>query len=245
MPEEERNHRLRGLLVTLVTLTALGLVGLFALRVTVYAELIRTGQLRPQDLAFLSAYTPSSIAASLAAGGDKVDGLDKVDDPSLGSPDAAVTIVEFADFGCPFSRDSAYVVRALASEYGDKIRVVYRDFPIVELHPDAERAAEAGKCAAEQGKFWEFHDKMYQNQSDLSESRLLELAREANLNEAAMRSCLDSHREQPRVAADYQAGIDAGVAGTPTFFINGTRIPGSIPEDVLKNLIDQALKPSV
>lgn len=238
---EENSHRFRGLLVTGVILLAIGTLGVFALRVAGYAEKIRTGTLRPSDLAFLSDYTPSTLAASLVGSGEKVGGLDTAASPSLGSKDAKVTIVEFADFGCPYSRQSAFTLRSLASAYGDRIRYVYRDFPIVELHPEAELAAEAGKCAQEQGKFWEFHDKLYLNQSDLSLANLLKLAREANLNEVAMKSCLSSHRKQAAVAEDYAAGLAAGVQGTPTFFVNGTRIPGSIPEETLKHIIDQAL----
>src|SRR4029079_17144765 len=93
-----------------------------------------------------------------------------------------VTIVEFADFGCPYSRASSFIMRSLARKYGDQIRYVYRDFPIEELHPGATLAAEAGDCAQEQNKFWEFHDKLYLNQTDLRQERLVQLAQEKNMN---------------------------------------------------------------
>ena len=162
-------------------------------------------------------------------------------DPSLGSPDAKVTIVEFADFGCPYSRKSSYVIRALARKYGDEVRFIYRDFPITELHPQAKQTAQAANCAGDQDKFWEYHDKVYLNQNDLSDEKLVEFAEEINLDMDEFQSCFEEGAFTEEIDEDYQDGFDAGVRGTPTFFINGNRVPGSIPEDILDTLIQRIL----
>lgn len=218
-------------------------IGGFVWRVVHYSSLIARGELDPSKLAFLSSYTASSLAASIPASASSASvSVQTADDPVIGAEDAPITIVEFADFGCPYSREASFTLRALATTYADKIRYQYRDFPIIELHPQAEHAAEAANCAAEQGKFWEYHDKLYLNQSNLSDDRLLTFARELNLNERAFSSCVSSGRYTREVAEDYEAGIRAGVQGTPTFFINGTMIPGAIPRDILEAIIQQATK---
>ena len=160
------------------------------------------------------------------------------DDPSLGPPEsrALLTITEFADFGCPFSRETSYIVRALV-ENTDIVRYVYRDFPLTDLHPNADVAAEAAQCAHNQGRFFDYHDKLYQNQYDLSTERLKQHARELGMDGAAFDACLDSHRYATEVAADKQAGTQAGVRGTPTFFFNGTRVEGAFPQTFLTNIL--------
>lgn len=233
--------RIGRVLAGVAIICAIGAFGVFAWRVTHYARLIRSGELDPSQLAFLSAYTPSSIAASIPLTGTSTN-VATSDDPSLGGAKAVITIVEFADFGCPYSREASFTVRSAALKYGDKVKFVYRDFPITELHPLAEMAAQAANCAGDQGKFWEYHDKIYANQSVVSANELQTFARALNLNEATFRSCLASGKYAKEVAADFADGVAAGVKGTPTFFVNGTMIPGSIPADVLDALIQRALK---
>ncbi|MBI4591863.1 DsbA family protein [Candidatus Uhrbacteria bacterium] len=240
MEEERHIHRRRGLVATVATLAVLVLLGIFVVRVLYYADLIRTGQTDPTSLSFLSAY---SVTAALAAQ-PVVDGmvdLTSADDPSLGSSSAPVVIVEFAEFGCPYSQESSFVVRELALAYPNDVHFIYRDFPLTDLHPIAQKAAEAGECAQDQGKFWEYHDKLYQNQSSLTEDRLVEFAAELNMNVYQFESCLDSNRYADEVLEDYQAGVGAGVRGTPTFFVNGNRIPGAIPKEILSALIESIL----
>jgi len=232
--------RKHNVLAVVATVAVLALLAGLTWRTVYYARLIQTGQLTRGDLAFLDAYSPSTAAAATPLPQGEID-VTSPDDPSIGSPDAKVTIVEFADFGCPYSRESSFVVRSLAQKYGDDVHFIYRDFPIVELHTDAEIAAEAGECADEQGKFWEYHDKLYLNQTDLSEDHLIDLARETNLDVAAFTYCLKSGRYEKEVEEDMTAGVAAGVHGTPTFFINGNRIPGAIPENILDALIQRAL----
>lgn len=232
---------MRSWIGTGVTVLVLVFVMVFAWRVVHYANLIQEGRFETQGLSFVDELTISEAALAVPITDGAYDVVTE-DDPQLGSPDARVTIVEFADFGCPYSRKSSFVLRSLAQQYSEDVRYIYRDFPIVELHPQAERAAEAAECANVQGKFWEYHDKLYLNQTDLSDARLIEYAREVNLDADAFANCLESGQFEAEVAEDYAAGIEAGVRGTPTFFINGNQIPGSIPEDVLDAVIQNILE---
>lgn len=219
----------------------IALVGGFAWRVAHFAELIRTGELRPGDLAYLSRFTPSVLASALPVDLTKAAQVTSASAPSLGVAGGKLTIVEFADFQCPFSKQSSGILRALAAQYGDRIRYEYREFPLPEIHEDALLASMAARCAHRQGKFWEYHDKLYLSTSDLGETRLKAVAREVNLDGTAFDRCLDARETQGEVEADMVAGLEAGVRGTPTFFLNGTMIPGSIPEDALRNLIERSL----
>jgi len=226
-------------LAVAATLIVLFLLGLFSWRIVYFATRIQSGEVFATP-SFLSQYSPSISAASIPIPDGAFD-VDTDDDPSLGSPDAPVVIVEFADFGCPFSRESSFAVRATAAKWGDQVRYVYRDFPIVELHPDAQKAAEAGECAQDQGKFWEYHDKLYLNQNNMGTDMLVQFATELNMDTRAFEDCLESGKYADEVAQDYQDGVTAGVRGTPTFFLNGNRVPGAIPEDVLNSLIERLL----
>ena len=164
------------------------------------------------------------------------------DDPKLGNPNAKARLVEFGDFQCPYCRASFPVVREILQKYQGKIYFVYRDFPLFNIHPDSIKAAEAAGCAANQDKFWAMHDKLFINQENLLVSDLKQYASEIGLNVAAFNQCLDSGQQTAEVEGDYNDGIVWGVKATPTFFLNGYRIPGSIPRDVLIRLIDQALE---
>ena len=224
-----------------LTIGFLILLAFFGWRVFYYFSGIKSGALEAEDLSFLTDFTFSERAALSELPKGEWE-LVTTDDPSLGSSKAKVTIVEFADFGCPFSRQSSTVMRSLAGKYGDRLYYQYRDFPILELHPNAFKAAEAGECAREQGKFWEMHDKLYQNQGDHSERELIRFAEQINLNVPGFEACLKSHRYKKEIEEDYAAGLAAGVQGTPTFFINGNRIPGSIPEKTLERLLKNLIE---
>lgn len=149
--------------------------------------------------------------------------------PSIGSPEAKITIVEFADFQCPYSKEVFTAMRELVEKNKDEVRLIFRHYPLSDIHPEAVLAAEAGECAKEQDKFWAMHDKLFQNQSQLKEIDLINYAGQIGLDGAKFNECLTSHKFKDRVLADYQAGFKAGVAGTPTFFINGYRAMGAIP----------------
>ncbi|MBI4281070.1 DsbA family protein [Candidatus Uhrbacteria bacterium] len=189
---------------------------------------------------FAAQFTRSeALAAGRPVAAESGQTYATADDPSLGSPSAKLIVVEFADFGCPFSREASFTLRELAARFPDRFSYIYRDFPIDELHPEARLAAEAGECAKELGNFWAFHDKLYQNQRQLKREDLLRYGQEIGLDEPAFQVCLDSGRYAAEVEADYAEGKAAGVIGTPTFFLNGVRVEGAIPKDRLETLINQ------
>ncbi|MDD5341926.1 MAG: DsbA family protein [Patescibacteria group bacterium] len=163
------------------------------------------------------------------------------DDPGFGSTKAKVEIVEFVDFQCPFSGEAFPTVRKMMSEYGDRIYFVYRDYPGTDIHPDAERAAEAAACANEQDKFWEFHDRLFQNQAKLAAVDLEYYALQSGLDTDRFKKCLESDKYAADIEEDVEAGLAIGVTGTPTFVINGYVIPGVIPEDTFRQIIDRLL----
>ncbi len=161
--------------------------------------------------------------------------------PARGPDAAKVTVVEFSDFQCPFCGREAPVIEKLMKEYDGKVKLVFRHFPL-DFHPFAEKAAEAGACAADQGKFWQLHDKMFGNQQKLAVEDLKAYAKESGLDTAKFEKCLDSGQNKDLVAADQKAGSDAGVNGTPAFFINGIFINGAQPYEQLKDAVDRELK---
>ena len=163
--------------------------------------------------------------------------------PARGPDGAKVTIVEFSDFQCPFCGREAPVVDKLMKEYEGKVKLVFRHFPL-DFHPFAEKAAEAGACAADQGadKFWKLHDKMFSNQQKLAVEDLKAYAKESGVDQAKFDKCLDSGEKKDAVAADQKAGSEAGVNGTPAFFVDGIFINGAVPYEQLKETVDRVLK---
>lgn len=162
------------------------------------------------------------------------------DDPFLGPSDAKVTVVEFSDFQCPACGATFPVVKQVQEEYGDRIKFVYRDFPLTSIHPFAQKAAEAAECADEQGKFWEYHDILFQNQTALAISDLKQYAGGLGLNQSEFDSCLDNGEFAIEVARDAAAAQSLGAPGTPTFFINGVRYK-SMTFSQFKTILDQEL----
>jgi len=166
--------------------------------------------------------------------------LDKA--PSLGKSGAPVTLVEFSDFQCPFCQSSVPTLKQVAQKYGDKVHIVYKQFPIQSIHPFAPKAAEASLCAAEQSKFWEFHDAMFADQKKLSVSDLKQTARKLGLDGKKFDGCLDTGRYVEQVQNDQKEGKRAGVTGTPAIFVNGTLVEGgSVPFATLEREIDREL----
>jgi len=160
--------------------------------------------------------------------------------PSKGPANAPVTIVEFSDFQCPFcSRANASIAQVL-DVYKDQVRVVFRDFPL-SFHDKAQKAAEAGQCAADQGKFWEMHDQMFGNQQALDVDALKGYAKTVGLDEAKFAECLDGGKMAETVKKNLADGEEAGVSGTPAFFINGKMISGALPFEDFKKAIDAEL----
>jgi protein-disulfide isomerase len=194
----------------------------------------------------LTAYSSNEYSASSTSGiANRTvprSQIETADDPTLGPSDALVTIVEFGDFECPYCATAMPVVKDLLARYSNRIRFIFRDFPNPSIHPNATNAAHAAACTAEQGKFWQYHDLLYLNQSSLESDALLQYAREASLNVTAFEQCQRSQRHTDEIIGDSQAGIDAGVVGTPTWFVNGVRIEGVIPFDEFQKIVEWGLE---
>jgi protein-disulfide isomerase len=149
------------------------------------------------------------------------------DDHIIGPDSAGITLVEYGDFECSYCAQAAAVVRELRRLFTDNVRFVFRNMPLTELHPHAERAAEAAEAAALQGRFWEMHDLLFEHRTDLSDAALLCYAAQAGADASAVADALTRGTARTKVERDVEGGIRSGVAGTPTFFVNGTRYDGS------------------
>ena len=161
--------------------------------------------------------------------------------PFKGPAKAPVTIVEFSDFHCPFCRQVLPTLAQLESKYGEKIKLVFRDFPIESLHPGASKAHEAARCANEQGKFWAYHDKLFDAPPQSSPEVFKELAKEIGLNANGFETCVNSGKYQAAIKEDIAEGNRIGVSGTPAFFINGRIISGAQPLEAFARIIDDEL----
>lgn len=164
------------------------------------------------------------------------------DDPALGSADAPITIIEFADFQCPFcQRHAQETYPRLVEQYGDQIRFVFKDFPLTSIHAEAFPSALAGQCAQEQDAFWSFHDLLFSGRLELSRDTYLAYAEELGLDVEAFTTCIDDQTYAQSVQEDYNLGTDLGVSSTPTFFINGIAVVGAQPFSVFAEIIDYEL----
>ncbi len=155
-----------------------------------------------------------------------------------GDPGAPVTIVEFSDFQCPYCQRAQATLKEVVAKYGGKVRLAYRDFPLIQIHPRAHRAAEAARCAGAQGKFWEYHDLLYTDNTKLGDADLAGHAKALGLDEKQFESCLASGKYTAAVDADLRAGTNAGVSGTPAFVINGVMLEGAQPASAFESVID-------
>ncbi len=163
------------------------------------------------------------------------------EDPADGPVSAPVTLVEFSDFQCPFCQRVVPTLKQVRDKYGDKVRIVWKDYPLTQIHPQAFEAAEAGHCAHEQGKFWAFHDRLFPNQQALQTEFLKRYAADAGLDTTAFDACLDSSKYQQRVQDAIDAGTRLGVSSTPTVFVNGRVISGAQPFEAFSAIIDEEL----
>ena len=162
--------------------------------------------------------------------------------PYRGPDDAPVTLLEFTDYECPFcARHFQQTYPGLLSEYEGRLKYVIRNFPLSSIHPQAQRAAEAAECAEEQGRFWEYHDLLFQRAPALGVEHLTAYATETGLDAERFEDCLESGRKADVVAEDFEDGLRYGVSGTPTFFINGRRVVGTLSLDEFESYIDAAL----
>lgn len=190
---------------------------------------------------------PQRQSAAAAEAGSGVATMQNLadDDPFLGNPDAAVTIVEFGDFQCPFcGRFFKTTEREIIEAYvkTGKAKFVYRDFPLSSIHEEAQKSAEASECADEQGKFWEYHDLLYQRQDQLSVTHYKAWAVELGLDTSQFNQCLDSGKYFEEVQKDFRDGQAAGVRGTPGTFVNDRLVEGALPFAQFQTVIEEQLK---
>jgi len=161
--------------------------------------------------------------------------------PSRGPEDAPITLVEFSDFECPFCVRVLPTLDQVEETYGDQVRIVYRQFPLNAIHPNAQLSAEASLCADAQGKFWEMHDAIFEARGKADAEQLKTIAAGLGLDSEIFDGCLDSREFRDRVLEDMEAGRQAGVTGTPALFINGRFLSGAQPFSVVSRVIDDEL----
>lgn len=188
---------------------------------------------------------PANMAANNsapAAPPAKVEFKDLKGRPSIGPENAPVTLVEFSDYHCPFCQRLDGTVKRIIAEYKDKVRVVWRHFPL-DMHPGAERTHQAAECANEQGKFWPYHDKIFgEFKHSWTEADYEKIAKETGVDNSKFNACMKSDASKKKVQEDIVKGKSSGVRGTPAIFLNGTLMSGAQAYERYKAAIDEALK---
>jgi protein-disulfide isomerase len=178
----------------------------------------------------------STVAIVLAPPQAKVE---VADSQTAGPSSAKVTLVEFADYECPYCQKVAAAVKQLKADYGDRVAFAYKDFPL-PMHTRAEKAAEAARCASKQDKFWEFHDEIFHSK-ELDVDQLKAQARALKLDEGQFDKCLDTGAEAAAVEKDRKEGMRLGISGTPSFFVNGHYLSGALDYAALRQVVEQQL----
>jgi protein-disulfide isomerase len=162
-------------------------------------------------------------------------------DHAQGPHTAPVTLVEYGDYECPYCGEAYPIIKNLQERLGDKLRFVFRNFPITQVHPHAQHAAEAAESAGSQNKFWEMHDYLYEHQQELDDKHLRQYASAVGMDVTRLDDEMAKHVHAGRVREDFMSGIRSGVNGTPTFYINGTRYDESWDEKTLMAAIEHTL----
>jgi protein-disulfide isomerase len=163
------------------------------------------------------------------------------DHPQRGGDNASITIVEYSDFQCPYCRQAESSLRQVLKKYGDRVRLVYMDFPL-SFHQHAMEAAMAARCADEQGQFWPYHDALFESPSGLSAPALKGVAAQLGLDRASFDTCLDERKYESAVASDRAQGEASGASGTPYFNVNGQSMSGAQPASAFESMIDRELR---
>lgn len=163
-------------------------------------------------------------------------------DHTEGTPDAPLTLIEYGDYQCSHCARVYPAVKALQKRFGPELRFVFRNMPLARTHPEAQLAAEAAEAAGAQGRFWEMHDALYENQHSLGPELIRGLARKLGLDMRRFEEDLAEHRFHRRVREDFMGGVRSGVNGTPTFFINGERYDGRVDEEALGSALEERLR---
>lgn len=166
--------------------------------------------------------------------------VDPARDHLQGPDDAPITLVEYSDYECPYCGMAYPIVKAVQAAMRDRLRFVFRNFPLKEMHPHAERAAEVAEAAAKHGKFWEMHDALYEHQKTLGNTQLKLMAQNLGLDGDALLTEVEEGKFAERVREDFLSGVRSGVNGTPTFFINGHRHDGSWDQEELLAALQKA-----
>jgi predicted DsbA family dithiol-disulfide isomerase len=202
-----------------------------------FADKMRRGDILalPQFESKLSAVSRGSISTfHVEPGRVEVSGR-----PEFGDTDSPkLTIVAFMDFECPYSAEAANAVRAVTAAHSDEVKLIFRHYPLSEMHSSAELAAEASECAWEQGKFWSYHDKLFANQKSLGLADLERYATEVGMDGRQFNTCLAERRYSYIIEEDMAAAETFDLSGTPVFFFNGDRVEGSVPESILEAIVD-------
>ena len=163
--------------------------------------------------------------------------------PFLGPISAPITIVEFADFKCSVCKTTYPIMHKINTNFKDKVKIIFRNFPIESAHPGANKLAQLGVCANEQDKFWEIHDYLFTNQSELpttiDNSYLLNVGEKLGLDVKKLTLCIDNNKTVSKVNDDFSLGSSLGLQGTPTFFINGEMVEGEVPWETWKKFFEQ------
>jgi protein-disulfide isomerase len=163
------------------------------------------------------------------------------EDHIQGTEDAAVILVEYGDYECPHCGRAYSIIKRIQKHFGRRLRFVFRNFPLSELHPHAESAAETAEFAGAHGKFWEMHDLLFENQERLGDALYLKLAEQLRLPIEELRQALEEGTYKTRVRADFSSGVRSGVNGTPTFFIDGKRHDGPFDYETLVPAIQEQI----
>src|SRR5579872_6798270 len=195
---------------------------------------LRTDKARAAYVKALRAQTTVTIALAPPRAN-----VDVADAQVLGPKSAQVTLVEFADYECPYCQKVAADVKKLKADFGDKVSFTYKDFPL-PMHARAEKAAEAARCASKQNKFWEFHDELFHSK-ELDVDQLKAQARALKLDSDQFDKCLDSGEQAAAVERDRKEGMRLGITGTPSFFVNGHYLSGALDYAALRQVVEQQL----
>lgn len=187
--------------------------------------------------------SPNASPVEVSANASSKGSIQSSDAVSIGSVQATVTVVEFIDFQCPFCRAVHPMLMRIMDEYKNKpVRFMFRHFPIISIHPLALPASNASLCANEQKKFLPYYDLLYTRQDEISLANLVTFAESLDLNLQQFNTCLSDKRYESLIRQDVRDGLSLGLEGTPTWFVNNTRLVGAVPYETLKAAIEEELR---
>ncbi len=158
-----------------------------------------------------------------------------------GNKEAPIVLLEYGDYECPYCGQAYLIVKQLQEDFGNDLGFVFRNFPLSQMHPHAFHAAEAAELAAEEGKFWEMHDSLYEDQENLGDLALAQRAKNLGMDPQQFINNLENNAMQQKVKEDFMSGVESGVGGTPTFFINGEKFEGSWDYMTMRNHLKSLL----